>query len=387
MAYHCDSERADFSLDTQLLLDEWQKIMDQTRVAWELEKIQVLRQWLMEHLQAFLESLRRLGEDMEALNLDPGIFLDHSKGNLSPQDIAEFARWVNYLKENEGVRVLCESLGRMLQTDDISEDVERIFVKRKQKVLYPDLNTNEEIIGIRLGRDIEYALPNELALLSDPDISLLFDVKFFESRLMCFDMQGLAPLFRHKEIEVEEKAVENDTLGPMIICIDTSGSMAGVPETIAKAVALLMAYKAREQHRPCYLINFSTEIATIDLSETLVDRHLIEFLRMSFHSGTDVAPAISHGLDMIVDGGYERADLLIISDFIIANLPDNVLEKMAYQRTCNNHFYSLVIGSKLMYKRFRTLFDREWAFDPTNSSIYEVDKPIVLFETADSDEA
>jgi hypothetical protein len=40
-----------------------------------------------------------------------------------------------------------------------------------------DVTSKEEIIGIRLGKDIEHALSPELALLSDSDASLLFDLK------------------------------------------------------------------------------------------------------------------------------------------------------------------------------------------------------------------
>ncbi len=42
-------------------------------------------------------------------------------------------------------------------------------------VLKPDIHSNEEIIGIKLGKDLENIMPQELALLSDPDSELLFD--------------------------------------------------------------------------------------------------------------------------------------------------------------------------------------------------------------------
>jgi uncharacterized protein with von Willebrand factor type A (vWA) domain len=69
----------------------------------------------------------------------------------------------------------------------------------------------------------------------------------------------------------------------MILCIDTSGSMQGMPETIAKAVALFMASKAREKKRSCYLINFSTGLATLDLAGEWGMDTLMGFLGMSFH--------------------------------------------------------------------------------------------------------
>ena len=32
-----------------------------------------------------------------------------------------------------------------------------------------DVNSREEIVGLRLGKDLEYALPSELALMADPE--------------------------------------------------------------------------------------------------------------------------------------------------------------------------------------------------------------------------
>lgn len=77
---------------------------------------------------------------------------------------------------------------RQLELSERIEQVKSVYVK---DVWQPDPNSREEIIGVRLGRDLEQALPSELAMLGDPDTSVLFDLKYIESRLMCFDMRGL----------------------------------------------------------------------------------------------------------------------------------------------------------------------------------------------------
>lgn len=363
--------QADLSVSARLLLSEWQKSMDKARSEWELEKIQTLRAQLMERLEAFLKLLQQLQSQMEALGLDPGILLDLSKGNLSAQDIQSFQRWAKYLAEDEGVRSLCELLGKVRQIE-LSEKIERVRVTNTRDIQLPDINSREEIIGIRLGRDLEHALPSELALLSDPDTAVLFDLKYVESRLMCFDMQGIQTLQEHVEAEEERQTHEEEKQGPMVICVDTSGSMSGMPETIAKAVALFMAAKAREQERPCYLINFSTGVETLDLANGLGMESLIDFLKMSFHGGTDVAPALRHALQVMQKDAYQKADLLIISDFIMAGLPADMLECIEAQRGNGNRFYSLVVGSCYMTQRLKSLFDHEWVYDPRTSCIHEL---------------
>jgi uncharacterized protein with von Willebrand factor type A (vWA) domain len=158
----------------------------------------------------------------------------------------------------------------------------------------------------------------------------------------------------------------------MILCIDTSGSMHGRPETIAKAVSLFLATKAREADRPCYLINFSTGITTLDLSGKGGLASLTSFLSKSFGGGTDVAPALLHTLDVMKEDAYKKADVLVISDFIMGSLPEDILSGIEAQREEGSQFYSLVVGSCFMSNRLKTLFDYEWVYNPNSSSITEL---------------
>jgi uncharacterized protein with von Willebrand factor type A (vWA) domain len=147
--------------------------------------------------------------------------------------------------------------------------------------------------------------------------------------------------------------------------------MNGMPETVAKAVALYLAAKASDQKRPCYLITFSTSIYTLDLSAKPGMEALLRFLRMSFHGGTDVAPAIEHALDTMEQDAYKNADMLVVSDFIMSSLADGLLTRIKKQRLAGNRFHSLVVGDCYMTQRLRDIFDSEWVFEPSSSQIHE----------------
>ncbi len=354
-----------------LLLDQWQKELDQSRAAWEVQKLARLRGKFIKEFEDFLNTIAQLTESLEALGLEPGIWLDLSKGALSPQQVEQFKRWANYLANDEGARAICELLGRMRQVE-LSERIETIRQKRSFATQIPDIDSKEEIIGVRTGHEIEHALPSELALLSDPDTAILFDLKFIESRLMCFDMQGMQNINQQHEVEVDVTTADEHSLGPMILCIDTSGSMHGTPETIAKAVALYMAGKAKEQKRPCYLINFSTGISTLEITGTEGMPVLIDFLSMSFHGGTDITPALQHALSVMKQESYENSDLLIVSDFIMADLTPEVSSEIGQQKETGNRFYSLVIGNCFLRERMETLFDHEWVYNPDSSKIHDL---------------
>ena len=361
----------DISISSRLLLNEWQKRMDQARAEWELREIEARRAALMAELEKILRSLKVLQERLLELGLDTGILLDLSKGNLTAQDIQHFERWAKYLAEDKGIRGLCELLGKIRQIE-LSEAIERVRSVVSIKTSMPDINSREEIIGIRLGRDLEHVLPAELVLLADPDTAILFDLKYVESNLMCFDMQGIQNILSHVETEEERSIKKADKLGPMVICIDTSGSMNGMPETVAKAVALFLATKAREQKRPCYLINFSTGIYTLDLGAAFGMEALLHFLGMSFHGGTDVAPALEHALDTMEQDAYRNADLLVVSDFVMSGLPEALLTRIEKRRLDGNRFHSLVVGNCYMSQRLKNLFDNEWVFEPSSSRIHEL---------------
>jgi uncharacterized protein with von Willebrand factor type A (vWA) domain len=177
---------------------------------------------------------------------------------------------------------------------------------------------------------------------------------------------------RVHEQEEMRSAKEADKHGPLIILVDTSGSMQGMPETIAKAVALYMAGKARQQQRPCFLINFSTGIKTLDLGEKLDMEGVIGFLGMSFHGGTDATPALDHALETLQEEKYERADVLMISDFIMYDLPADMRDRIQARKDEGNRFYSLVVGDCFMSRRLESMFDHEWIYDPQSSRIAEL---------------
>jgi uncharacterized protein with von Willebrand factor type A (vWA) domain len=366
-----DKTAQDLQVASQLLAAQWQQVLDKARQEWESALIAEQRKQLLEQLEKILNALQQVWPLCEVLGLDPGLLFDLSEGQLSQQDWAQFQRWASYLAKDAGVRALCDLLGKVRQIE-LSEKIERVKISHCVDIPLPDINSREEIVGIRLGRDLEHVLPSEKALLADAETALLFDLKFVESRLMCFDMAGLQTQQRHIEQEVDRTVEEQEKRGPMVLCVDTSASMTGAPETIAKAVTLFMAAKAREEERPCYLINFSTRIQTLDLSGELGMAAIMDFLKMSFHGGTDAAPALDHALKVMKKDAYQKADLLMLSDFIMDDLPQETLAQIEMQRCNGNRLYSLVVGSAYMSQRLKTHFDHEWVYNPVTSSVHEL---------------
>lgn len=361
----------DLATSANLLAKEWQKLLCSLYEQWELEQITLLRKKFLKSLAKKLKLINEMLTLLCTLGLEPGILLDLSSGSLKLNNLAKVKSLMERIHSDEGIKKLLDLLGRINQAKK-SERIETVTHSYIQKSPIIDINSKEEIVGIKLSKDIEHALPSELALLSDEDTSILFDLKYVESSLMCFEMSGQQFVDEEFEVEKEQTVDEDEQKGPLIICIDTSGSMRGTPETVAKAVALVMSLKAQAKNRDCYIINFSTSINTLDLSKGFSLEKLTDFLSMSFYGGTDVSPAISHAVNLMTENTYNKADLLIVSDFIMGSLPSKQVDAISALKLNGNKFCSLVVGDCYLSTRLREVFDQEWIYNPNNSSVTEL---------------
>lgn len=124
---------------------------------------------------------------------------------------------------------------------------------------------------------------------------------------------------------VEEPAVTTEgteirpaaECGPIILCLDTSGSMMGARETIAKAMVLECMRQAKSQQRQCYLYSFSGPGDCQELELKVTGKgvsSLLEFLASSFHGGTDVDEPFIRALSRLDEEEWSNADILLVTD-------------------------------------------------------------------------
>jgi uncharacterized protein with von Willebrand factor type A (vWA) domain len=83
---------------------------------------------------------------------------------------------------------------------------------------------------------------------------------------------------------------------------------------------------------------------------------------------------MTHAIEQMQEETYKKADLLIISDFVMGSLPSSTLDAIEEQRIQGNRFYSLCIGNSFMSERLKTHFDSEWIYNPSSSSVTELIK-------------
>ena len=332
---------------------------------------------IMQNLREAFEDFTPLGDledlgDSNNLKDSSDFFNKFTKNRTNlHKSIANFAKYLELL-ESDSVKKLCDMLGSLYKAESKMQ-FERFATQNSFNTTIPTPYAKEEIIGVTLGRDLENILPQELALLDDEDFSILFDLKFAENRLFCFEKQGYEDISMIEEIYQEREKQTKDEKGPIILCIDTSGSMSGMPETIAKAIALFMAQRAMESKRKCYLISFSVGISTLDLTPPNGFFELMKFLEMSFGGGTDALPALKEGLTKMREEDYKNADLLMISDFVFSSRDLAKCKKLAEEKGDDNKCYALYVGNFGNNKsRKSSLFDKEFYYDGNTHSVEEI---------------
>jgi uncharacterized protein with von Willebrand factor type A (vWA) domain len=179
-----------------------------------------------------------------------------------------------------------------------------------------------ELRGIRHGGRVEGMLGSEAAMLLHPVLHRLWRARFAEARLLTYDSEAVlhdlrpdpAAPPRSDPAPPRPEALER---GPLIVCLDTSGSMRGAPENIAKAVALEAMRTAYRERRGCLLIAFGGpgEIIERELGYTRQGlQSLLDLMGQAFDGGTDIQGPIERAIDRVHEARWAGADLLIVSD-------------------------------------------------------------------------
>ena len=261
---------------------------------------------------------------------------DLSRGILKHVGWAKVEQMHKLLKSLPQIAEIAKALGRAKSSDKDLGPEERIMAKvsRVREELHwveaPDARTHTD--GIHKSDDIPRMLPMEGALYLHPVFRKLWKAKFIERSLACYQIKGLAQRRKLTEEWVDEEQVVRKKLerGPIIVCLDTSGSMSGVPETVAKAITLEAMRLAHAENRDCLLYAFSgygdVEEMELDLSPYGIEG-LCAFLCMSFHGGTDVAGPIAAATRKLDGAKWKRADIIMVSDGAF-DVPDETLHTL-----------------------------------------------------------
>lgn len=223
--------------------------------------------------------------------------------------------------------------------------------------------------GITTGNNIPDVLPHVLSYRNKQSLNILFKKQFIEKQLTQFEKYA----FDKEQKTVDVKSYEPiDKKGPFVMAIDTSGSMFGEPEEIAKAMALAIVNVVSKENRKCMIISFSTSTVIFDASDIKNNwKYFYEFLSESFWGGTDISEVIEESTKIISTSEYVNADLLFISDMQIGEINKDIFQKIDALKKKGTKFRSLTIGNHYSLDNISFL-DSNWVYDGTQESIDKI---------------
>jgi uncharacterized protein with von Willebrand factor type A (vWA) domain len=254
---------------------------------------------------------------------------DTSKGLLRREGRQALLRTRRLLEDMPELRELIRKLGRAQASEELDDsrppttammEKTRQLTAELREIFLPDAAT--ETRGIMRSGNLARMLPSESVWLMHPKLKLIWSARLLERTLLTYedDDRAMETVWVEREQwqpSTQPRPERKLEMGPLIVCVDTSGSMQGGREQVAKAVVLEAMRLANLQKRPCYLYTFSGPGEVIERplaldADGLDD--LVEFLTQGFHGGTDISDPIERAVRKIHESGWELADLVIASD-------------------------------------------------------------------------
>jgi uncharacterized protein with von Willebrand factor type A (vWA) domain len=291
------------------------------------------------------------------------------------QEVVRIRRLIESLPE---LARIVRQLGRARLTDEPDESNRcDVQVMEEAMLLRQVLRTTRvpdypgETRGVRRSGRVARMLPAEAMLLIHPRLRLVWHARHAERTLLTYEdddrmkevVHELAPAWRPSSQRVPNKRLE---MGPMLVCVDTSGSMQGGAEAVAKAVVLEAARTAHAQKRACHVFAFSGPEEIVE-TELAVDcegiERLTEFMGQTFRGGTDIAGPLERALDKLKEHNWQLADLLIASDGEFGATPAVAAEIRRAKAESGLRIQGVLIGDRETIGFLEIADDIHWVRD------------------------
>ena len=210
-----------------------------------------------------------------------------------------------------------------------------------------------DITGITIGDNLSSPLPSETALLSCPATQPTFYHNYVEKRLQIFASasSGNAPV-THQD-------------GPVIICLDTSGSMRGEKVEIACNLTMAITIIAQRRKRDVLVVKYSDWHFLLKVTKLSRQREDLEKFLSSYQGRGNAENELFRWLfkDILPnEKAFYTADILCITDFGWTPLNDYTIKLIESFKRKGMIFYGLnVLGfEKWSFDSMTTVCDSLW---------------------------
>ena len=332
----------------EMLRHEWGSALDRNVLKKTKEHLEKKKSLVAKSLQQKLEHAKKLRNEgvseeqaLQAWNMMEGQWTE-----------TEFEKKLNIVRIQNQYPEIGDVVKRMGRIAD-NDGKDRLAVQTGRSMQLSH-SSGSDIEGISTGRDINALMPMEWAQYTDTDMEKLFLHKYMTSKLQVFHYKSeIAKPARRLRSERASRR------GPMIVCVDSSASMSGVPQKIEASLLAKLEQTAETLNRDCFLIDFSIGIHPIELrsrrqKKSMERMGMREEDQENFAKG--VFPFIGGGTDAqkmlnltfaLLDNNddrYMNADVLWITDFLIPRTDKELMLRFKEYQKTGTKFYGFKIG-------------------------------------------
>jgi uncharacterized protein with von Willebrand factor type A (vWA) domain len=257
--------------------------------------------------------------------LFPGRNWDRSMLELHTAHFLNLNKYAKIVERNEDIRKVLDAIGRIgAEPGDKSQSLSSF--------------SRSELYSVSLSSDMEHMLPVESVKLMDETMKYLFFSKWIEGKLLTYQLKGNNWAGGAKKIR-----------GPMVAMVDTSGSMHGDPELLAKSIVLAMVRRMLKESRDVKVFLFSSVGQTHDIEMTDMNKmapEFLDFLNYTFEGGTDFNTALQEGLETLKENRYVNADILFITDGLSVVNDERVVSGLEdIKKSQCTRIFTIIVGN------------------------------------------
>ncbi len=289
----------------------------------------------------------------------PHLRWDELRGRLSSREWAEARRIGDLLLHLKELRSFIDHVGRAQRRDDLPPSVQpQPQAHAAQARVAVEVTTHltdqaGELRGVKRSAEISRMLASEAAMIRHPLLHRLWQARFAEAQLLTYESEAVLTQWRLQHNPDRSAAATSRPeplgMGPLIVCLDTSGSMRGAPENVAKACVLQALRSAYSAARACTLLAFggAGELLEQELSLTTTGlNNLLDTMGQSFDGGTDVQTPLERAIALVQGERFALADILIVSDGEFGVTPDTLRMLRECKAQLGLRVHSILIGDR-----------------------------------------
>lgn len=296
------------------------------------EKSLELSEIISEGASSATEKVETAKKNLEML----GMGWSNEPGNPTQVNFNERLALAKQLENQPLIQKVLNMAGNLLDT--------ALRQRRKQ----PVAAGYGELVGITVGADLGRLLPSELSKLSSPSQRLLFYKGFSERSLLQYELE----------------APDDKGKGPIVMCLDSSGSMEGAPEIWAKGLCIALTRLAAKENRDIVIIPFSNvlgSITVINAGELNCNKLLQNVIRLTMNGGTSFEKPLKAALDLISkSSSLKQADIVFLTDGE-ANISDRFIELFQKRQEIQKiALFTLLVSERTPNSTLKEISDSIW---------------------------